>query len=473
MPGGQMQLVMSGAQDVYITGNPQVTFFSEKYSRHTNFAMEDIQQPLIGVTVGNGSTFQMKIQKNGDLAGQCYMQLFPKPVSNLSVTTSLFQTSNNVIADTNWIAERAFSSVSLMIGGQVIDKHYQTWWRLYSEINNITTDKMLYNKLTTYSGGNQNGFSSPVYLPLLFSFCRNPGLYLPLIAMQYTDITLEFTTTPDYLDYFTTDSPILWTRYVFLDTVERSRFMGEEHKYLIEQVQYSTQILPQNIKETQYGQTVFNFNHPVKYIAWCYQQPLTSVTRNSLWNFSSNISNVQVTCNPQVLYNNRFINSINFVGQPMIISGSAGPSVNFSNVSFLNDGQFSSTGSNFPQMSVLVEDGHPAPNIEVGPLYQFQLNINGQPRFYPQYGKYFNQVQPYDYFKTNPYPGIYVYSFALDPKSSKPTGTCNFSRVDNCFMVHWMKQGSTASNSYNCRLFGVNFNILVIKNGLAGLSFSN
>ena len=111
-----MQLVAFGAQDAFLTGNPQVTFFHEKYSRYTNFAMEDIQQPITGVTVGNSSSFQIRIQRNGDLIGDSYVQLFVK--------NGLFKSSNNIGADTNWIAERAFSDITLLIGGQIIDKHW-------------------------------------------------------------------------------------------------------------------------------------------------------------------------------------------------------------------------------------------------------------------------------------------------------------------------------------------------------------
>ncbi len=458
-----MQLVAFGAQDAFLTGNPQVTFFHEKYNRYTNFAMEDIQQPITGVTIGNNSSFQIRIQRNGDLIGDSYVQLFVK--------SGVFKSSNNIVADSNWIAERAFSDITLLIGGQIIDKHYQTWWRLYSELFMDETAKKLYGKMTTFSGSmttfNDITPKYTVYLPLLFSFCRNPGLYIPLVALQYSDVTILFNTTSDYLNYFTTDAPVLWTKYVFLDNDERQRFTKGTHEYLIEQLQYTKATVPQNSTELQNVQTPFSFNHPVKCLVWCYQNGTPQTNKNTLWNFSSNTANVQVTCNPQILYNTNFTGSLGTLGSPLFVTGQT------SNV-YTGDGEFNSNVFPVaPITNVLVEDGHPTKNVEVGPLYQFQLNLNGQNRFYVQYGKYFNQVQPYYHFKSNPYPGIYAYSFAIDATSSKPCGTCNFSRIDNCSLVHWLKRTSTASSSLGCSLFGVNYNILTIKNGMAGVSFSN
>ena len=129
------------------------------------------------------------------------------------------------------------------------------------------------------------------------------------------------------------------------------------------------------------------------------------------------------------------------------------------------------------QTQGLVEDGAAGPNLEVGPLYQFKLILNGQDRFKEQYGKYFNQVQPWYHHTGNPYPGIYSYSFALHPEEHQPTGTCNFSRIDNAQVQVWLKSpgGSTANTDATKiqKLFAVNYNILRIQSGMGGLAFSN
>jgi hypothetical protein len=108
--------------------------------------------------------------------------------------------------------------------------------------------------------------------------------------------------------------------------------------------------------------------------------------------------------------------------------------------------------------------------MEVGPLYNFKLVLNGQDRFKEQVGKYFNQYQPFLYHTGTPYVGIYAYSFALQPEEHQPTGTCNFSRIDNAQVALNMKAAYTTPQM---KMFAVNYNILRIQSGMGGLAFSN
>jgi hypothetical protein len=108
-------------------------------------------------------------------------------------------------------------------------------------------------------------------------------------------------------------------------------------------------------------------------------------------------------------------------------------------------------------------------NCSVGPLKKFKLILNGQDRFKKQLGKYFNQVQPFDHHSGNPYPGIYSYSFALKPEEHQPSGSCNFSRIDNSVASVEMKE----SELIQLNMFAVNYNILRIESGMGGLAFSN
>jgi hypothetical protein len=108
--------------------------------------------------------------------------------------------------------------------------------------------------------------------------------------------------------------------------------------------------------------------------------------------------------------------------------------------------------------------------LEVGPLHLFKVVLNGQDRFKEQNGKYFNQVQPFYHHTGTPYPGVYVYSFALQPEEHQPTGTCNFSRIDNASLNVQLKS-SVATTSQ--KMFAVNYNVLRIASGMGGLAFSN
>ena len=152
MAGGLMQLVAYGAQDVYLTGNPEVTFFQAKYKRHTNFAMENIEQTVNG-TAANSGRVSVTVARNGDLVGDMYIEL----LSNTTAATTAC-----------WVAERAINNVELSIGGQRVDKHYQKWWRLYSELYLDEAKRVQYGKMTSASLG-----SGKVYLPLIFFFRNN------------------------------------------------------------------------------------------------------------------------------------------------------------------------------------------------------------------------------------------------------------------------------------------------------------
>ena len=156
-----MQLVAYGASDVYLTGDPKVTFFQSAYKRHTNFAMETVQQTVSG-NAGPGGLVSVTLARSGDLVGDMFVVLQPNSSSYGQLT------SNNVANDMNWVAERAFSSVELFIGGQSIDKHYQLWFRLYAEVFLNETKKMNYGKMASIATPNNAGTSiAYAYLPLM------------------------------------------------------------------------------------------------------------------------------------------------------------------------------------------------------------------------------------------------------------------------------------------------------------------
>ena len=454
MAGGLMQLVAYGAQDVYLTGNPKVTFFQAVYKRHTNFAMELIQQTTNGSPASSGRV-SVTIARNGDLVGNMHVALTP-------IATAL--TSNNSGFDTNWVAERAIAAVELTIGGQRIDKHYQTWWRLYAEVFLNESDKYAWGKMTTLAvaQGSTNTVSK-VYLPLLFFFNRNPGLYLPLIALQYHEVRLDFDLTAYYASYFGTSNPFeVWANYVYLDTEERRRFAQKGHEYLIEQVQHTggDQL---SAASTNAQLVRLSFNHPVKELIWCYTNN-SATAYNGMWNFCTSTGNVNVTSNLLALQASNNYIMPNVTGVPQLIS-TAG--VVASNIGL--SGTFA--GSAYWNEAGAPLFNNTAPGVEVGPLSQFKVILNGQDRFKEQYGNYFNQVQPFYHHTGTPYPGIYVYSFALQPEEHQPTGTCNFSRIDNAQVSVQFK---TAANQADLqKLFAVNYNILRIQSGMGGLAFSN
>ena len=411
MAGGLMQLVAYGAQDVYLTGNPEVTFFQAKYKRHTNFAMENIEQTVNGTASGGGRV-SVTVARNGDLVGDMYLEL---------------ESSANDSNVSCWVAERAINNVELSIGGQRIDKHYQKWWRMYSELYLDESKKLAWGKMTTAATG------KTVYLPLIFFFNRNPGLYLPLIALQYHEVRIDFDLAADMETYLNKNVFKVWANYIYLDTEERRRFAQKGHEYLIEQVQHTGVDTVDSTKQVR-----LSYNHPVKELVWCFSN---TEAVSSLWNFTTASTDLSVvmTSDQTIATSNAFIAPAS-QGAPLLKLGTGGGTAVFSEEA-------------------------------AGPLKEFKLVLNGQDRFKEQKGKYFNQVQAYQHHTGAPCPGIYSYSFALKPEEHQPTGTCNFSRIDNAQVA--VTPVAAQNKATAMHMFATNYNVLRIQSGMGGLAFSN
>jgi len=424
-----MQLVAYGSQDIYLTANPKVTFFQAVYKRHSNFASEVIEQTVNGNPADNGRV-SITIARNGDLVQDMYLEM--KAKSGLS--------SSSKGASAIYAAERAIKDIEVSIGGQRIDRHFQKWWRLFDNLYHTEAKKADYAKMTSNT---QNG---AIYLPLIFWFNRHPGLSLPLIALQYHECRVDVDLSSEFSHYTDGNTLKCWANYHFLDTEERRRFAQKSHEYLIEQVQHTG---TDSVSATSTKQVRLSFNHPVKELLFAFGNG--SVSNASLWNFTSNLAETAVVLESDVhalgATSNIFVPVTYATGAPLL-----------------------AVGQGYSE-STVCEDGAVAATRAVGPLSEFKVILNGQDRMKAQSGKYFNQVQPYTYHAGSPVPGVYSYSFALKPEEHQPSGTCNFSRIDNAQVSVTLKSGATQSETMH--LFATNYNVLRVQSGMGGLAFSN
>ena len=394
-----MQLVAYGAQDVYLTGNPQITYFKVVYRRHTNFAVESIEQTFNG-TIGFGKKVSATISRNGDLLTDCFVEVV--------LTKS---------GATYYPAEEFLSTVELEIGGQRIDKHYAAWFRVYSELFRHSDEKDQYRRMTDFVDAEASGNSKRMYIPLVFFFNKNPGLALPLIALQYHEIKLnfEFASAPVGINTSAAPTVQLYCDYVYLDSDERRRFAQVSHEYLIEQLQFTGDETITISGTSKASQNVrLNLNHPVKYLAFV-------ATNGTHGQFTGNVA-----------------------------------------------GAFQEA---------------------YAPLYEARLQLNGHDRFSSRKGSYFNNVVPYQTLKAYPAAGVYLYSFALKPQDHQPSGSCNFSRIDNATLNLTFKQAANThpvanigSEDYtvagataltNLKVFASSYNVLRVMSGMGGLAFAN
>ena len=181
-----MQLVAYGAQDIYLTGNPQITFFKVVYRRHTNFSMEAIEQTWDGTSSGADGRCSATISRNGDLVHRMYLEI-------------TFGSDHDEKHDNPGAS--LINNVELEIGGQRIDKQSGHWMETWAELTEsnptgrVATDSgkdgTLFQNMSGMGGVFNNGtfdVNDKIFVPLQFWFCRNPGLALPLIALQYHEV---------------------------------------------------------------------------------------------------------------------------------------------------------------------------------------------------------------------------------------------------------------------------------------------
>jgi hypothetical protein len=459
MGGGLMQLVAYGAQDVYLTSNPQITYFKVVYRRHSNFAMESIEQTLNGNPTF-GSKVTCTIARTGDLIHRVYLQVTLPQVS--------LQASDGSGAEfrwLNWVGHRLVKNVELEIGGQRIDKHYGDWLHIWNELTQPAGKQAGYadmvgnvpeltNNLSLAgeacdndcTAGEPNASSEvrscapqyTLYIPLQFWFCRNPGLALPLIALQYHEVRLqlEFEELRNLCWDNTATKTVrtrvgnaglvaasFWVDYIYLDTAERRRMAQLTHEYLIEQLQFTGD---ESITSSS-NKIRLNFNHPVKELVWVVQR-------------DSFVSCTDATVD--AWHGQQPFNYSDWWDRSVLDSGYS---------STLTQGQ----AGNNPVVTALIK-------------------LNGHDRFDEREGRYFNLVQPYQHHTNVPSTGINVYSFALNPESHQPSGTCNFSRIDNATLHLTVSNNAVSSaNSSKVRVYAVNYNVLRIVSGMGGLAYSN
>ena len=517
MAGGLMQLVAYGAQDVYLTGNPQITFWKVTYRRHTNFAMESIEQTFNG-QADFGRRVTCTISRNGDLAYRTYLQV-TLPEINQSLN------SGGVYA--RWLdfpGEQLISQVEVEIGGQRIDRQYGDWMHIWCQLTLSKEQERGYYKMIgnttqlTYvcdkdfadvdgpcSANGVRQVCAPrnalpettLYVPLQFWYCRNPGLALPLIALQYHEVKINLdirnieeclwaVTSLDGQGTKVTDAykqslaaASLFVDYIFLDTDERRRMAQNPHEYLIEQLQFTGD---ESVGSSS-NKIKLNLNHPCKELIWVVQPDANvdycaSLVQGNNLNHLLGAQPFNYTDALDALPNavHAFggqgnVTSSNFItGSGMFED----PFANEVSPSVTATGNTTESGVSDAGTFVLAETALDMHCWGENPVVVAKLQLNGQDRFSEREGTYFDLVQPFQHHTRAPDTGINVYSFALRPEEHQPSGTCNFSRIDNATLQLVLSNATVQGvNTAKVRVYAVNYNVLRIMSGMGGLAYSN
>ena len=539
MGGGLMQLVAYGAQDIYLTGNPQITFFKVVYRRHTNFSMESIKQAFDG-TADLGGSAVSTISRNGDLISRIYIESDGKFDHEGDDTGG----GDNVPVLRERYGDSLIKVCSLEIGGQEIDKHNALWNRVYSDLTefnpsghfggnltggsepkeitgngtlrqlmsgvglcthaNESNNNVLFahgpdgtesvvNGIEYSDAGTGHIIKSKIIIPLNFWFCRNPGLALPLIALQYHEVKLHFEfehenkllcstidgvvngnigTIDKYIkhsNHFVNIS--LWVDYIYLDTDERRRFAQVSHEYLIEQVQYKKETL-----NTPNAAIDLYFNHPIKELIWCSKSVGVKGRNNTTGNIASVTGGRNDPTAGEV--------SLDKMEGKWTLKLNGHERFQPRDTKYFTRTQVWQHHTGYgalPTISIIKQNFENADTGTAGTrdtnknIFRGQTDATDDPNLLKS-----------QYAEGVGTDSIAVYSFALNPEEHQPSGTCNFSRIDSAELIgtnlkiaemgvsgHTPSALSGQEFKMELNIYAVNYNVLRIMSGMGGLAYSN
>jgi len=483
-----MQLVAYGAQDVYLTANPQVTFFKQLYRRHSNFAMESIEQTFNGVA-NWGKRVQCTISRNGDLISRVYLQA-TLPSVDVSVATGVSVSADVSATVFQWVenvGQALINYVELEIGGQLIDKHYGDWMYIWNELTlpvgkQAAFDMMVGSGLIASSNATTSGGSCTtcgsvepgacsvnasaglgtlctngqgnvnasklqccpeytLYVPLEFWFCRHSGLALPLIALQYHEVkvNIQFANLNNLCNIKPGANAAAGSAKKVYNSVNQSGLVAASL--------WADYVYLDTEERRRFAQVAHEYL--IEQLQFTGAESVTAAQNNIKMSFNHPVKELvwvtQLDQNVDCDY------------------GSLG-------------------GENMPF--------NYTDDSTANPTAVAKIQLNGHDRFDARFGSYFNSVQPYQHHTRSPAVGINVYSFALKPEEHQPSGTCNFSRIDNA-VLNLTLSPYTLKASYNhgtvagvsvpigtaltaqVRIYAVNYNVLRVMSGMGGLAYSN
>ncbi len=501
MAGGLIELVAYGAQDLYLVDDPQITYFKIMYKRHTNFSIEAIPQ-FFNTKANFGETVTATIGKTGDLVTKIYVNVILPTIPEFVDPCTGEVDNTKKFAWAKKIGFGLIKEVYIEMGGQVIDRHYGDWLNIWSELtvteNRRGLDKMIGNvpELTELTNGKG---SYRLNIPLYFWFNRHNGLALPIIALQYTDVKIhiEFSRLEDCIILGPTNAITIQEEVVHFNEFE----IMEQR---INNVSYLGMFLSHDIvnKRVNYINISGPFQIPNETSTQDYtvkgldsqgfftpKVPVGTEAVNSNINISlpAGISFVKACLYVDYVYldnlerlrfarsNHEYlIDQLEFDGDQVLVSNNVGVKLGFSHpckeLVWRAGFDFINTG---PLRDKFNYTNNIQQELGTNLIKRTRLFLNGEERLSQRDGRYFNYVQPWQHHNHAPNEGINLYSFNLDPVSNQPSGSLNFSKIDDTTMELVVDKDISYSKTAKLRVYGLVHNVVRIINGLGGLAFSN
>ena len=523
MTGSIIQLVAYGQEDMFLTKDPQITFFKVVYRRYTNFTNEQIPQYFPDQQVNFGKKISTTITKNGDLMGDILVVITLPSIKKFQDQLTQFA----------WVKRIGFAmikSVEIEINGHLIDRHYGEWLSIWSELTgDINGDKQRgFSKmigdipdLTSYSNAKDQ---YTLYIPLQFWFCRSSGLALPLVTLQYSDIKINiefndankcYLITPSH--YITCEADLVnFLPYEYIeqtlsiDDVRAGIFSS--YDIITKRLYYYkitsnklTGISVNSMSTTDPTAIASILANPANQIYLIYGKtsefqvyPGINVSSNTY--VYSKIRNLNIVdCHLLINYffldNDERFKFLQSKHDYLIEQLYVTPSVSLESINrnvkisidqpckllvWVMQMQYISDSLdyfNYTDSYIRKYDNSEYPNKKIGDVVGNNLAINetvllnGRERLSLRSSDYFNYVQAHQHLKHSPQAGINLYSFALHPLLIQPSGTCNMSQINTIEIQLQMSSVINIFTPANIRSYALCYNVLRIANGIGGVIF--
>lgn len=488
---GLLLLVSVGKENIYLSAQPEITFFKIAYRRHTNYSIEPTPQYFKTIP-DFGRKCTVTVAKNADLVGMMYLYV-ELPYIQLENTASI----NKQFAWVNKIGLALINFVEIEIGGSIIDRHYSDWLNIWHEITISSGHKIGYNKMigniSTNTEFSQSKLMTKLHIPLSFWFCLDSGLALPLIALTHNDVKIHvdfndidkcYRISPSHFITVTNNFCLFKVGEYFYQNYQNTKIIGEfiyfdpitcnlyynqiKGKFIIptilndptlvligEITKFIINIKPNTV--VVIDEDYFKFNKPsliTSYLLINYIYLDNFERFHFVNNENEYLIPIIQTLPEQIIYSTNIAyklsltNPIKFLVWRIIL---------LSNIN-LND-HFNYTT-------------YPYTLTEENLINKNTIVINSINRINSSSPEIYTYLQKYKHKLNSIQNGIYFYSFALNPLDLQPSGTLNFSKIDDAYLQIKMNKIINYQNTATCRCYGIQYNIFKTKNGIGGLQFS-
>lgn len=487
-----LQLVAHGVQDVYLIGNPQMTFFKTVFKRHTNFSVESVQATFVGkANFGQKST--ILIPRKADLVSGLVLEV---DLPSLSTTTGVSGSSSAATGTVKYvdnIGHALIEQADILIGDQLIDRQYGEWMDIWTLLTDNNSKKEALDKMLDRTGNLDNTGGGTIYIPMRFWFCRNMGLALPLIALQYHDVKVEIT-------FRSLSEVTTLGNYAYYNATGTS---GSTSLNLVKQDLVNTPSLDSDIA----GKYIVTSDGTVLTVdtaslvsgAGTSGSPYVITLASAL---TSSLSSDEVYVKPNgvlssspdmtaarmyadYIYLDTYekkqfaLNSHRYLIEQLQYNGPESITASLITKKFkmnfnlpvkslywtIQQDRISRNNDLFNYSNTVAEDIVPGNMIT-----ECYIRINGLERFPERNADYFRIIQPYMHHKRFPNKFFYMYSFSFKPEEHQPSGSCNFSKLDSSSLELTMTSGNPTTS---LKIYALSYNILRISDGMGGVAFSS